>query len=141
MPTNYTNYTNYKKSIANESELLFKEEVYRVIGAAIEVHKTIGCGFLEPVYQESLGIEFGLQQIPFQQQVPITIHYKDRLLEKFYIADFFVFEKIIVEIKAVQQINSEHVAQVINYLKATDIRLGILINFGAKNLEWKRIIN
>lgn len=123
------------------SGLLFKQEVYRVIGAAIEVHKVLGCGFLEPVYQEALGIEFDLQKIPFTAQVPLKIRYKDQILEKFYVADFCVFENIIVEIKAMQQLNSEHIAQVLNYLHATDRKLGILINFGAKSLEWKRIIN
>lgn len=128
------------ESISNDSNLLYKEEVYRVIGAAMEVHKTLGYGFLEPVYQEALEIELGTSKIPFQAQKPLQLLYKGTALEKYYIADFCVFDKIIIEIKAVEHLDSSHVAQVINYLKATGFKLGLLINFGAKSLEWKRIV-
>lgn len=129
------------ESISNNSNLLYKEEVYRVIGAAMEVHKTLGCGFLEPVYQEAFEIELRTNNIPFQGQKPLQLEYKGTALEKFYVADICVFDKIIIEIKAVEHLDSNHIAQVINYLKATGFKLGLLINFGAKSLEWKRIVH
>lgn len=107
----------------------------------MEVHKTLGYGFLEPVYQEALQMELETCKIPFQAQKPLQLFYKGTALEKYYITDFCVFEKIIVEIKAVEHLDSVHAAQVINYLKATDYKLGLLINFGAKSLEWKRIVH
>jgi len=107
----------------------------------MEVHKKLGHGFLEPVYQEALEYEFTLQGLPFLAQCPITITYKDKVLEKQYVADFLVFERIILEIKAVTTLDSTHMAQVLNYLKATGFPLGLLVNFGAKSLEWKRIVH
>ena len=133
MSTNDTNFTN--------KDILFKTESFRVIGAALEVHNNLGCGFLEPVYQEALEKEFTLQAIPFCAQFPLRIQYKNTYLEKTYIADFVVYEKIIIELKAVNKLNDVHISQVLNYLKATNLRLGILINFGAKSLESKRIIH
>ena len=106
----------------------------------MEVHKTLGCGFLEPVYQEALTYEFKRQNIPFQKEQILTIMYKDIELEKKYVADFVCFDKIIVELKAVTQLISEHESQVLNYLKATGYRLGILVNFGEKSLKYKRLI-
>lgn len=120
--------------------LIYKEETYRIIGACMEVHNTLGCGFLEPVYQEALEHELSLQGIPFFPQKPIPIVYKDQVLEKQYIADFVAFEQIILEIKAATVLDDIHTAQVLNYLKATGFSLGILVNFGAKSLEWKRIV-
>lgn len=121
-------------------KLLYKEEVYRIIGCAMEVHRTLGCGFLEAVYQEALEIEFQRQRLPYEREKPLGITYKGLLLQKTYIADFVCFDKIIVELKALSTFSSEHYAQVLNYLKATGYRLGLLINFGAKSLEYKRII-
>lgn len=129
------------ESISNNSNLLYKEEVYRVVGAAMEVHKTLGHGFLEPVYQETFEIELSANNIPFQGQMPLQLEYKGTALEKFYIADVCVFDKIIIEIKAVEHLDSNHIAQVVNYLKASGFKLGLLINFGAKSLEWKRIVH
>ena len=120
-------------------DLLFREEVYKVVGAAMEVHKQLGCGFLESVYQEALEYEFKLQGIAYNSQVPISIKYKDITLEKYYLADFVVYAQIIVEIKAAEMIDSSAVSQVINYLKGTGYQLGLLINFGEKSLVWKRI--
>jgi GxxExxY protein len=120
--------------------LLYKEEVFRIVGAAMEVHKSLGCGFLEAVYHEALGHEFEIQKIPFLSQAPIRIVYKERILEKFYIADYIVFECIILELKALDAIETLHTSQMLNYLKATNLKLGLLINFGNKSLEWKRII-
>jgi len=121
--------------------LLFKDESYKVIGACMEVHQELGCGFLENVYQEALAMEFNLQGIPFKQEVKLKIVYKGRTLQKFYIADFICYDEIIIELKALTKIENSHTSQAINYLKATDLRLAVLINFGTSSLEYKRIIN
>lgn len=122
-------------------DILFKEETYEIIGAAFEVHKELKNGFLEPVYQEALAKEFGLRDIPFEKEALINIYYKDEKLEKCYKADFICYNNIVVELKALSDLSSEHEAQLINYLKATRKRLGILINFGKPSLQYKRIIN
>lgn len=123
------------------SDLLYKEDSYAIIGAAMEVHRTLGQGFVEEVYQQALKIEFSYRNIPYLSQAPLEIDYKGTILEKKYFADFFCFEDIIVEIKAVSTILPEHEAQIINYLKASNVQLGLLINFGEKNLTYKRYIN
>ena len=120
--------------------VLYKDESYKIVGAAINVHSLLGCGFLEPVYQEALQIEFDLLQIPCQREVALPIFYKGRRLEKDYVADFVCYGKIIVELKALSALASEHKAQVINYLKATGFELGLLINFGTARLVTERII-
>ena len=104
------------------------------------VHRKLGCGFLEAVYQEALEIEFEKQHIPFQREVPLAISYDGKILKKQYVADFTCCDKIIVEIKAVKEFDSIHEAQVFNYLKATGYKLGLLVNFGDTSLEYKRII-
>ncbi len=121
------------------NELLFREESYKIIGAAMEVHKHLGYGFLELVYQEALEYELKLQGIPYIAQAPVTINYKDITLEKYYVADFVIYDQIIVEIKAMAAIDSNAISQVLNYLKGTGFKLGLIFNFGAKSLEWKRI--
>ncbi len=123
-------------------ELLFKDEVFQIVGAAIEVHKELGHGFLEPVYQESLEIEFGLRGIPFESQKRLELAYKGIVLKKEYVPDLICFDQIVVEIKALDRLTSLETAQILNYLKATGLRLGLLINFGSVGrLEWKRFIN
>jgi GxxExxY protein len=112
------------------SEILFKEESYKIVGACFEVYREKGCGFHEPVYQECMEIEFGLQQVPFVAQQPLRLQYKGRNLQAKYVPDFLCYEQIVLELKAVAEITDEHAAQVINYLKATGLRLGILVNFG-----------
>ena len=130
---------------ANERErsggLLFKDEVYQIVGAAMEVSNHLGCGFLEAVYQEALEIEFFERQIPHEPQKRITISYKNRVLNKVYITDFLCYDRIIVEIKAIKAITAIEEAQLLNYLKATNLPLGLIINFGLKRLEWKRFAN
>lgn len=122
-------------------ELLYKDESYKIIGACFEVYKEKGNGFVEPVYQECLEMEFGLQGIPFSAQATLRLSYKGQELKQRYIPDFMCYEKIIVELKAVTQLTDEHRAQVLNYLKATGYRLGLLINFGHyPKLEYERLI-
>ena len=121
-------------------DLLYKEEAYRIIGACMEVHRELGCGFLEPVYQEALEKELTIQKIPFNREVELPVYYKNEKLTKFYKADFLCFEKIIVELKALSDLTTQHESQVLNYLKATNLQLGLLINFGQKSLKYKRIV-
>jgi len=127
--------------IGSDNRLLYEDESYAVIGAAMDVYYRLGCGFLEPVYQEALALEFGLRGIPFTSQARLPIKYKDFVLNKKYRADFVCFEKIIVEIKAQTALAAVDWAQLINYLKASNFRLGLLFNFGsAQTLEKKRVI-
>jgi len=123
------------------SELLLKDEVYAIVGAAMEVHSTLGCGFLEAVYQEAIEIELDARGISFQALVPIRIRYKNHLLKKEYVADLICFGEVIVELKAIDRITSKEEAQLLNYLKATGFRAGIVINFGVeRQLDWKRMV-
>ena len=126
---------------ANERELIFKDEVYQIVGAAMEVCNELGCGFLEAVYQEALGIELDERRIPNVPQKGIQISYKGRVLNKEYIADFVCHDEIVLEIKAIKAITGIEEAQILNYLKATNLPLGLIVNFGAPQLEWKRYAN
>ena len=121
-------------------ELLYKEEVYQIIGCAMEVHRALGCGFFEAVYQEALEIEFSSRGIPNVREKELNILYKGQCLKKSYIADFVCFDKIIVELKALNELQDMHYAQLLNYLKASGYRLGLLLNFGELSLHYKRII-
>jgi GxxExxY protein len=124
-----------------EDEMLLKDEVYRVMGAAFAAMKELGSGYLEAVYHESMGLEFKLQEIPFEPEKLINIKYKGIILKKFYIADFVCFGKLLVELKVQECLTGRDMAQVLNYLKATGIEVGVLINFGPHNkVEWKRIV-
>jgi GxxExxY protein len=123
-------------------ELLFREEAYRIVGAAMEVYNEKGCGFLEGVYQECLEIELALRAIPADAQLELSLAYKGRPLRQVYRVDVLCFGEIIVEVKAVAALVDEHRAQLLNYLNATGKRLGLLINFGHyPGLEWERIVN
>jgi GxxExxY protein len=123
------------------SGLLFKDEVYAVNGAMFEVYKTLGPGFLEPVYQEALAIEFVTRGIPFEREKPLELHYKGVLLGKKYVADFVCFDQIILELKVLPKLSNTEVAQLLNYLKITKMKLGLLANFGSQShLEWKRYV-
>jgi len=126
---------------ASVNDILFKDESYKIIGACMAVHHELGNGFLEAVYQEALEIEFQLQQIPYKREVELELFYKDQILEKKYQADFICFNEIIIELKALSALESSHKSQVINYLKATDLQLGLLINFGQASFASQRIIN
>ena len=120
-------------------DLIYKEETYKIIGAAMEVHSILGSGFLEAVYQEALAIEFKIKGIPFKQEEKLKIKYKEQILSKYYEADFICYDKIIVETKAIKELSGIDEAQVINYLKATGFKIGLLINFGSESLEHKRL--
>ena len=113
-----------------EEKLIYSNESYEIKGAGMEVYKTLGNGFLEAVYQECLEIEFRKRGIPFIAQRPLSLLYQGQKLMQTYKPDFICYDKIIVELKAVSKVNSEHQAQVMNYLKATDFQLGLLFNFG-----------
>ena len=120
--------------------IILKEESFNIIGAALEVHKIIGCGFTEPLYQEALEQELSLRGIPFVREKNYHFTYKGKVLEKTFRPDFVCYDKVIVELKTVTEFTDEHYAQVYNYLKATGSELGILINFGKRSLEYKRIL-
>lgn len=121
-------------------ELLYKEEVFKIVDACMEVHKELGSGFLEAVYHEALMIELNKKNIPFETNVRLKVNYKNQVLQKVYYADIICYDKIIVELKAMDGLVPEHYAQVINYLKATGYQLGLLVNFGTKSLQYKRLI-
>jgi len=121
-------------------EPLYKEESYKIIGAAMEVHRVLGNGFLEAVYQEALAIEFENRGIPFKQEAKLEINFKGSVLSKHYEADFVCYDKIIVETKATSELTGNDESQVINYLKATGFKLGLLINFGEESLVHKRLV-
>ena len=123
------------------TDVLFKDESYRIMGAMFEVYKEMGCGFLEPVYQECVELELTDQQIPFVAQLQLQLTYKHHQLKSKYIPDAICFGQIVLEIKAVREITDEHRAQVHNYLKATGYRLGIIVNFGHyPKLQYERIV-
>ena len=123
-----------------ESKLLYKDLTYSIIGAAMEVHKNLGHGFLEYVYEEALCYELRLRKISFERQKKLDIYYKTYLIPEKYKADLFVNQKVIVEEKATSGLSEIDEAQLLNYLKATKVRIGLLINFGTPQLEYKRRI-
>ena len=125
---------------AFEDNFQFKNETYKIIGCAMKVHSELGNGFLEAVYQEALSIMFNEESIGFEKEKALEIEFRGVVLEKKYYADFLCFDEIIVEIKAIKEFNKAHLAQVLNYLKATNKKVGLLINFGADSLEYKRIV-
>ena len=123
------------------SDLILKEEVYAVVGAAIDVHRELGPGFVESVYQEAMEIELSARDLPFVAQQPISVLYKGLTLKKQFFADLVCFGQIIVEIKALSHLSGTEKAQLLNYLKGTGLPVGILINFGSPGrLEWQRLV-
>ena len=121
---------NHEKREKHEN-IIFKEESYQIQGAVFDVYREMGCGFLEAVYQECLEKELLIRGVPFSARQELNLFYKNRPLSQKYKPDFICYEKIIVEIKAVKEIAAEHKAQVLNYLKATNCELGVLVNFGS----------
>ena len=123
-------------------ELIYKEECYAVMGGCFAVYADKGCGFLEPVYQECLEVEFDHLKLPAVPQPQLALSYRGRTLQQTYRPDFICHGKIILELKAVSDLVDEHRAQVLNYLNATGFKLGLLVNFGHHpKLEWERIVN
>lgn len=122
------------------AEILYKELSFLIIGAAMEVHRTLRPGFLESVYQAALARELSLRGVSFEQLKHLSVKYKDIIVGE-YIADFVIDDKIILEIKAVSSIHPKHVAQAVNYLTATGLKLAIIINFGADSLQQERAIH
>jgi GxxExxY protein len=122
-------------------KILYKEESYAIVGACMKVHRSLGIGFLEAVYEEALEREFQTLKIPFKRQVKLDLYYDNQKLKKQYRADFVCYDTIIVEIKAVSQIPVAFYAQLTNYLKCTKMELGMLINFGTSSLTYKRTVN
>lgn len=114
---------------------------YAIIGAAMEVHKYLGNRFLEAIYQEALAVGFNLRNAPYQREVDIPVFYKGQLLSPHYRVDFVCYDAIIVELKALDRLTGIQSAQVINYLKAANKHVGLLLNFGAASLEYKRLVN
>ena len=130
-----------QKSPEDPNLVYLSAETYEVVGAAMEVYYKLGPGFLEPVYQQALEIELEMRGIPFRPQERFTITYKGRVLDKEYVADFFCYDQIVVELKSVGQLSPVDWAQVINYLKVTGCRVGLLFNFCSHGkLEWKKLV-
>jgi GxxExxY protein len=125
---------------ADTEEYIYSEKTKRIIGACFEVHHHLGHGFLEAVYHEALWYEFEDRNIPFESERSLDVWYKKRKLAKQYTADFICFNEIILEIKTVEALNDDHTGQVLNYLKATGMKLGLLINFGTRKMQIKRVI-
>ncbi len=115
-------------------------QTYAILGACYTVHGVKGCGFLEPVYHECLAIEFEYLGIPFVHEQPFLVTYRERQLQSKYCADFVCFSEVLLELKAVDKLIDKHEAQIINYLKASGLRRGLLINFGGSSLEFKRFV-
>lgn len=122
------------------TELLYKEESYKIVGICFEVHNNLGAGFLEIVYKDALEYEFKRAGIPFQREVEYEVKYRDIILPHKFYADFVVFDEIILEVKAINGIVDEHIAQSINYLKVSSNKLALLVNFGELKLQYKRLV-
>lgn len=123
------------------TEIIYKEESYKIIGACMKVHAELGSGFLEAVYQEALEKEFIKSNLPFRRQQKLSLFYDGEKLKKYYVADFLLYDSIVLEIKAIEYLSPKLNDQLRNYLKATKSRLGLLVNFGKSSLEYKRLLN
>ena len=123
------------------SKLLFEDETYQLIGACIKVHKKLGNGFAEAIYHEALEKELKKAAIPFEYHKKLDIYYEGKKLQNYFISDFVCYNKIILEIESVQNIQQSQKQEVINHLRSTECQVGLLINFGEKSLTWKRFIN
>lgn len=122
------------------TEIIYKEESYKIIGACFEVHKILGHGFKESVYKDALEVEFKKIGVPFQREKSYNIFYKEEKLKHFFVADFIAYDTIILEIKIGQYIGDPYLKQTLNYLKASGLKLGIVINFGTSSLEYQRVL-
>ncbi len=122
------------------SELLYKQECFQLVGLCMEIHRELGKGHDEVIYKDALVVELSRANIPFSRERKYEVTYKGVILPHHYFADFVVWDKIIFEAKAVEKLMDSHVKQVLNYLAASKLRLGLLVNFGGDSLEWKRVI-
>lgn len=122
------------------SQIIYKNESYFVIGLCMDIHNELGKGFSEAVYSDALEIELKSNGVPFKKEVKFDIIYKGKKLKHHYFADFIVDDKIILELKAVEKISSSHVKQTLNYLAASKMKLGLIINFGEDSLAYKRVL-
>ena len=122
------------------SELIYKDESYEIIGKCFEVHNNLGPGFLEIVYKDALEYEFKKANIPYTRETKYEVNYKGIVLPHYFYADFVVYDKIILEVKAVSSIVDEFVAQAINYLKVSENKLALIVNFGELKINYKRIV-
>jgi len=123
-----------------EDHLIYKEECFQIVGCCMEVHKHLGCGFKEVVYQEALEREFNNNALDYEREKRLKILYKGIYLKKEFAPDFVCFGKIVLELKAVSELTDIHLCQIFNYLKASKLRLGLLVNFGETSLIFKRFI-
>src|SRR6266545_8047208 len=122
------------------SDLIYKDEAFQIVGCCMEVHSELGKGHDEIIYKDALQVEFALRQIGFSREREYVIAYKGVVLPHKYFADFVVMDKIILEAKAVECLTESHVKQVLNYLAASKLKLGLLVNFGEDSLTWKRVV-
>ena len=122
------------------SEIILKDESYKIVGICMEVHRELGCGFKEIIYKDALELEFANHQISYEREKLFKIEYKGMMLKHKYAADFIVFDQIVLEVKATSFLVDNFVVQTINYLKASGLQLGIIANFGQKSLTYKRVI-
>jgi GxxExxY protein len=138
--TKYTRHELHELPRIFVSELLYKEEVFQLVGFCMEIHRELGKGHDEVIYKDALVIELSRAGIPFVREKNYEITYKGVILPHYYYADFVVWDKILFEAKAVEKLTDAHVKQVLNYLAASKRRVGLLVNFGGDVLEWKRVI-
>ena len=123
------------------ADILFKEESYKIIGICMDVHRQLGAGFLESVYSEALELEFKKNNIPFEKEKKLPVYYNDQPLNKYFRADFICYDSIVLELKATKYSVEADIRQTLNNIKATNFKLGILINFGTPSLTYKRVVN
>jgi GxxExxY protein len=122
------------------SALMYKDEVFQLVGYCMEIHRELGKGHDEVIYKDALVIELSRASVPFSREKNYEIVYKEVVLPHFYYADFVVWEKILLEAKAVDKLTEAHLKQVLNYLAASKLQVGLLVNFGSESLEWKRVV-
>lgn len=122
------------------AELLYREDTHRLIGLCMEIHRELGKGYSEALYKDALVVELSRANIPYEREKKFEVKYKDVILSHSYYADFVIWDKILFEAKAVEQLASPHVRQVLNYLAASKLKVGLLINFGSDSLDWKRVV-
>ncbi|MFZ5948358.1 MAG: GxxExxY protein [Stygiobacter sp.] len=123
-----------------DSQIIYKEEAFKIIGCCLKVHKELGKGFNEVIYKDALEIEFQIKDIEYKREKEYDIAYKGHILPRKYYADFVLMDKIILEIKAIEMLTDSNIKQILNYLAASKLRLGLLVNFGEDSLKYKRII-